>query len=369
MNPLIQLKKTTPQFLLAFGLICFGLLPGAKAADPAAPDMALAGWNTTDGYLALAGLTTGLYNSALGAFSLLSNGAANFNTGVGAGALLSNTATENTAVGAGALLSNIGGDGSTAVGAFALFNDTIGGNNEAMGVNALFSNTSGSSNIAIGTDSLGHNVSGGANTVVGKTAGDNIVTGSNNTYIGADAGGPADESNTIRIGNTNNSACFIAGIAGAFNPTDTVKIDPSTGQLGDQPSSVRFKKDIDRMDKTSEAIFSLRPVTFHYKNDKTNTPQFGLIAEEVAKVNPALIGVDKEGKPYCVQYDKVNAMLLNEFLKEHQAFVEEQHKMEKLEATVTNLMATVKEQAAQIQKVSAQLEVSKPEPQTVLNNR
>ena len=354
MNPLIQLKKTTPQFLVAFGLICFGLLPGAKAADPAAPDMALAGWNTADGYLALAGLTTGLYNSALGAFSLLSNGAASFNTGVGAGALLSNTATENTAVGAGALLSNIGGDGSTAVGAFALFNDTIGGNNEAMGVNALFSNTSGSSNIAIGTDSLGHNVSGGANTVVGGTAGDNIVTGSNNTYIGADAGGPADESNTIRIGNTNNSACFIAGIAGAFNPTDTVKIDPATGQIGDQPSSARFKKDVDRMDKTSEAIFSLRPVTFHYKNDKTNTPQFGLIAEEVAKVNPALIGVDKEGKPYCVQYDKVNAMLLNEFLKEHD-------KVEQLEKQVAALTAG-------LQKVSAQLELRRSSPQTVLNN-
>jgi hypothetical protein len=359
MNTLIQLKRATPIFLVAVAY--FALCPMAQAENPPrAPDTALAGGNTADGHLALAGLTTGLYNSAFGVFSLLSNGAANFNTGVGAGALLSNTATENTALGAGALLSDIDGDSNTAVGAFALVNNT-GSNNEAMGVDALFSNTTGSSNIAIGTDSLGHTVSGSANTVVGATAGENIVTGINNIYIGADAGGSADESNTIRIGNTNNSACFIAGIAGAFNPTDTVKIDPSTGQLGDQPSSARFKKDIDRMDKTSEAIFSLRPVTFHYRNDKTNTQQFGLIAEEVAKVNPALIGVDKEGKPYCVQYDKVNAMLLNEFLKEHR-HVQEQ------DAIIARQQKEIDALTAVVQKVSAQLEVSKPAPQTVLNH-
>ena len=240
-----------------------------------------------------------------------------------------------------------------------------------MGVDALINNTVGSGNIAIGIDSLNHNVSGSANTVVGSTAGDNIVTGNNNTYIGTDVGGPADEFNTIRIGNPTNVACYIAGIVGAFNPADTVKIDPATGQLGDQPSSARFKKDIDPMDKTSEAIFSLKPVTFHYKNDKTNTPQFGLIAEEVAKVNPALIGVDKEGKPYCVQYDKVNAMLLNEFLKEHRKVQEQEATIAQLKknfrATVAQLVTRLDEQAAQIQKVSAQLESSKPAPQVVNN--
>ena len=374
MNPLIQLKKTTPQFLVAFGLICFALLPGAEAADPSAPDMVLAGGNTADGQLALGGLTTGIYNSAFGIYSLLSNGAANFNTGVGAAVLLSNTATENTAVGAGALLSNIDGDSNTAVGAFALFNNTTGSNNQAMGVDALINDTVGSGNIAIGIDSMDHNVSGSANTVVGSTAGDNIVTGNNNTYIGTDVGGPTDEFNTIRIGNPANVVCYIAGIVGAFNPADTVKIDPATGQLGDQPSSARFKKDIDSMDKASEAIFSLRPVTFHYKNDKTNMPQFGLIAEEVAKVNPALIGVDKEGKPYCVQYDKVNAMLLNEFLKEHRKVEEQGREILEQRATITELkkgmataVAQLKEQAAQIQKVGTQLEASKPAPQVVNN--
>ena len=382
MIPSIQLKQTSSVSLIAVALFAF--LPKLQAVSPV-PGGCYPAFTTAQGCNALAGLTTGQGNTGIGWYALFSAGAANFNTGIGGGALTLNTGDSNTAVGAAALLLNTSGTDNTAVGtdalvnnstgldnnavgAFALFNDT-GSDNEAMGVDALLSNTVGSSNIAIGTFSLGHTVSGSANTVVGATAGDNIVTGNNNTYIGVDVGGPTDESNTIRIGNADNSACFITGIVGTFNPTDTVKIDPSTGQLGDQPSSARFKKDIDRMDKASEAIFSLRPVTFHYKNDKTNTPQFGLIAEEVAKVNPALIGLDKEGKPYCVQYDKVNAMLLNEFLKEHQAFVEEQHKMEKLEATVTNLMATVKEQAAQIQKVSAQLELSKPAPQTVLNDQ
>jgi hypothetical protein len=136
----------------------------------------------------------------------------------------------------------------------------------------------------------------------------------------------------------------------------------SSGQLGAQASSRRFKDDIKPMDKASEAIFALKPVSFRYKKelDSKGTPQFGLVAEDVAKVNPALVLPDKEGKPYTVSYDAVNAMLLNEFLKEHR-------KVETLEATVANLVTTVKEQSAQIQKVSAQLEVSKAAPQVVNN--
>src|SRR5262249_20836800 len=151
-----------------------------------------------------------------------------------------------------------------------------------------------------------------------------------------------------------------AGINGNGPFGATVQIDPATGQLGTNVSSVRFKKDIDAMDKSSEAIFSLKPVTFHYKNDKTNTPQWGLIAEEVAKVNPALIAVDGEGKPYTVRYDAVNAMLLNEFLKEHKAFVEEHRTVEELKKQIEVLTAG-------LQKVSAQLELSKAAPQTVKN--
>ena len=127
------------------------------------------------------------------------------------------------------------------------------------------------------------------------------------------------------------------------------------------------------MDKTSEAILSLKPVSFLYKNDSQATPQFGLIAEDVAKVNPDLVVRDRNGDIYSVRYEAVNAMLLNEFLKEHWAFIEEQRKVEKLEVTVAqqhkDFAAAVAELKGQIQKVSAQLEVSKTAPQTVLNSQ
>ena len=122
------------------------------------------------------------------------------------------------------------------------------------------------------------------------------------------------------------------------------------------------------MDKASEIILSLRPVTFHYKTDTKGTPQFGLIAEEVAKVNPALVLPDKEGKPYTVRYEAVNAMLLNEFLKEHKAFVQEQRKVQEQGATIARLEKQIEALTAGLQKVSAELELSKPAPQTVLNH-
>src|SRR5262249_32176707 len=225
--------------------------------------------------------------------------------------------------------------------------------------------TDGAGNVAIGDDAL-FSSDGSYNTAVGYAVGENLTlaTSSENIYIGDSAGtldflgNPGgDEFGVIRIGSfsSGTNACFINGIANNGPFADTVTIDPAAGQLGGLPSSARFKKDIEPRDKTSEAIYSLKPVTFHYKKDKTNTPWFGLIAEDVAKVNPALIGVDKEGKPYCVAYDKVNAMLLNEFLKEHR-------KVQELEATVAKLTAVV-------EKESAQLELSKPAPQTALNNQ
>ncbi|PYL24313.1 MAG: hypothetical protein DMF37_07765, partial [Verrucomicrobia bacterium] len=249
------------------------------------------------------------------------------------------------------------------------------------------SNTDGAFNVAVGGGAGGGITTGNGNVVIGNAAGFSIGAGSNNIYIGETVGPAFAESNTIRIGDNSSfspaAQCFIGGIVGAPNFVDTVKIDPATGQLGDQPSSARFKKDIAPMGKTSEAIFSLKPVAFYYKNDKTNTACFGLIAEEVAKVNPALIAVDKEGKPYTVAYDKVNAMLLNEFLKEHKKVEEQQSKIENQQAAIAGLKSTVaqqqkgmevltaqvKAQAAQIQKVSAQLEVSRPAPQTVLNHQ
>jgi hypothetical protein len=169
---------------------------------------------------------------------------------------------------------------------------------------------------------------------------------------------------------TNYTAAYVGGIYDAFVSDRQVYIQ-ANGRLGTLASSRRYKEEIKPMDKTSEALFALQPVTFHYKQeiDPSHRLSFGLIAEDVAHVSADLVTRDAEGNPRSVRYDAVKAMLLNEFLKEHKAFVEEQHKVEKLEATVTNLMATVKEQAAQIQKVSAQLELSKSAPQTVLNNR
>jgi hypothetical protein len=197
---------------------------------------------------------------------------------------------------------------------------------------------------------------------VGSAAGHALTTGDQNIVIG-NANAVAGESNTMRIGNSlSQTRAFIAGILGNGPFGCDVSIDAVTGQLGVGAciSSERFKKDIDSMNKASEAIFSLKPVTFHYKNDKTNIPQFGLIAEEVAKVNPALIAVDKEGKPYSVRYQQINAMLLNEFLKEHR-------KNEKQEVTIARQQKQIEALTVGLQKVSAQLEVSKAAPQTVNN--
>jgi trimeric autotransporter adhesin len=372
--------------------------------------------NTATGAGALLSNTTGVQNSAHGAFALFSNTEGSFNTATGDQALFSNTGGEqntatgfqaltfnttgalNTATGSGALRNNTTGFGNTATGGGALASNTEGPSNTANGYFALNANTTGANNVAVGNSSLEHNTTGTFNTALGFTALQNNTTGVNNTALGFGAGsnqnigsnniyigdmGAPTESNVIKIGaepssGTPYEGCYVGGIVGIGPFASTVTIDPVTGQLGELVSSKQFKKDIDPMGTASEAIFSLKPVTFHYKKDKTNTPQFGLIAEEVAKVNPALIGVDKEGKPHTVRYEQINAMLLNEFLKEHK-------KVEEQEATITELKhdfqmvnaqqqkeiqilsAQLKEQAARIEKVSAQLEIAKPATKLVHN--
>lgn len=326
-------------------LACFWLSPAGQAVSPA-PDGCYSNFTTAEGCDALKSLTVGPGNTALGWRSLFSDSTGGFSTAVGVGALALNNADSNTAVGAAALLLN-----------------TTGSDNTAIGTTALLHNASGAFNIAVGDDTLSNNVSGSSNIVVGGFgAGFNIVAGSNNIYIGpgVSANGPFDESNTIRINDSApaaggaNSQVFFAGIdgstVGAVN--SPVLVNPN-GQLGTSVSSARFKKDIDRMGNTSEAIFSLKPVTFHYKGDTTNTLQFGLIAEEVAKVNPALILVDKEGKPYSVRYEHINAMLLNEFLKEHR-HVQEQ------DSTIARQQEEIEALAAGLQKVKAELQLSAP---------
>ena len=210
----------------------------------------------------------------------------------------------------------------------------------------------------------------------------------NNIEIGN--GGDFFDNNTVRIGDVQ-TATFIAGIRGAAVVGDTVVVD-ANGQLGTATSSARFKEEIKPMDKASEAIFALEPVSFQYKIDSKGTRQFGLIAEEVAKVNPDLVVRDRKGEIYSVRYEAVNAMLLNEFLKEHRKVEEQNGKIQQQEATITELRSTVaqqqkglqavtarlEQQAVQIQKVTAQLDVSRfptggtrgdgPAPQLVNNN-
>ena len=382
MHPLIHLKKVIPMFLIA--LCCFGLLSKAEAIVPA-PDGGYPGGNTAEGQSALLSLTTGGFNTAVGYLSLRSDTTGSFNTAIGAGTLLANTADYNTAIGAGTLLSNSSGSQNTANGTFALFSNTTGASNTADGVTALFNNTTGNQNTANGVNALISNMigsnntangaaallsntSGSQNTADGLNALESNTTGSNNTALGSGAGlGVTTADNVIAIGTDGanvSDSCFIGRIRGVTTANADaipVLID-SAGQLGTMSSSRRFKKEIKPIDKASEAILAFKPVTFHYKSDNTGTPQFGLIAEEVAEVNPDLVVRDSDGEIYTVRYEAVNAMLLNEFLKEHK-------KVEQLESTVASLAATVKEQAAQFRKVSAQIEISKATPKVVLNNQ
>lgn len=340
------------------------------------PDGGYPGGNTAEGHNALFGLTTGGYNTSVGFFSLRSNTTNSFNTALGAATLFDNTADENTAVGAAALLSNTIGGNNTATGAFALQSNTTGFNNTATGARALALNTAGFFNVAIGVATLfdnttgqdntgvGHealevNRTGNGNTALGSAAGSAITTGNNDICIGAGVNGIADENNAIHIGDNlptgaGQSACYIGGVAGqSVDPTGAgqVYVDNS-GKIGVFLSSQRFKRDIRPMEKASEAILALKPVSFHYKTDATKTPCFGLIAEEVAKVDPDLVLRDKEGKPFTVRYDQVNVMLLNEFLKAHSRMQEQQ-------ATIAHLEKQIGILNEGLQRVNAEIELRK----------
>ena len=242
-----------------------------------------------------------------------------------------------------------------------------GGSNTASGVNALLSNTAGNFNTAIGFNALNINATGSNNIALGFSAGSNIM-GDNNIDIGSTGGG--GESSTIRIGTSGSQTrAFISGINGV-PVTGTGVIVASDGQLGVVPSSGRFKDNIKSMNNASEELLTLKPVTFRYnkKIDRAGVEQFGLVAEDVEKVNPDLVVHDKEGKPYSVRYDQVNVMLLNEFLKEHRTVKDQGAMIKDLKEEVANLTALIKEQAAQTQKVSAQVQRDHAASQVVLNN-
>ena len=397
------MKPNIPPVLIIFALVCFALVQNTQAVSPP-PDGGYPGGNTAEGQNALLRLTSGYYNTAVGFSSLKSNTIGYLNTAVGINALSFNTTgSSNTANGAAALYSNTTGQHNIANGGYALFSNTAGYSNIAIGTYALYFNTTGNSNTAIGgnagliTGTLWDNttgsnntavgalalrssngdgntavgsgalidLSGSLNTALGVNAGQNLHGGeSNNIYIGANVGGVRGESNTIRIGNADITDTFISGISGTTVASGAAVFVDSNGHLGTVTSSKRFKEEIRPMNKTSEAIFSLEPVTFRYKKeiDPTGASQFGLVAEEVEQVNPELVARDANGKPYTVRYEAVNAMLLNEFLKEHR-------RVQELEANAAQRQKQIEALTAGLQKVSAQLEASKLTPQVVANNQ
>jgi hypothetical protein len=368
--------------------------------------------NTAIGYAALYRNTTGFQNTANGSFALSSNTLGHDNTATGYIALYSNTTgSDNTANGFQALMSHTTGDANNAFGDQALSSNTIGSGNTAVGASALGSLTDGDSNTAIGNATLIQSGIVNFNTALGRRAlfrsqgdqniglgffaGSNLNDGgANNIFIGNVGPVPiGSESNTIRIGTQfpsvatvgnppverhllpRHTATYIAGITGTGVMGTAVMIN-SNGKLGVASSSARFKQDIQSMDKASEAIHALKPVTFRYKKevDADRTPQFGLVAEQVEKVNPDLVVRDADGKAYTVRYDAVNAMLLNEFLKEHRKVEEQSRKIQEQDATITEfkkemqtIAARLKEQDSRIEKVSAQIEMGRPTPKVVVN--
>ena len=395
------------------------------------------GANTANGNFALFS-NSGSRNTAIGANALFYNAAGEANTAIGNDALLDNTADANTAIGAFALQANTSGGTlaivggvfdvgpNTAVGSHALESNIDSSGNTAVGYQALRSMATGvittpelgistavgfqalanvngpdsTANDAFGYQALFDLTDGNSNVAIGTQAGRDLTTGFNNIYIGAFEGASAsDESFHTYIGNINSTSVSGGG-------TDSVTVDLTTGLLGHLSSSRRYKENIKPMDNASETLYRLKPVTYRYKKDvdRTQSLDYGLIAEDVANVDPNLAVRDGKGQIESVRYTAINAMLLNEFLKQHRKGQEQTCKVQEQEATIADLRsaiaqqrndfeatraqqqkqlqvlaASLEEQATQIQKVNAQIEVSKfatgrirgggPTPQTVLNNR
>jgi len=367
--------------------------------------------NTAFGAAALLFNTTGSSNTAVGTAALLNNTGGHSNTATGEFALSSNmTGNQNTANGLSALFNNTTGSGNTAMGTSALHENTTGFNNTANGFQALFSNTTGANNTASGVLALQNNTTGDANTangvnaLVANTTGDSNTAygfgalfantaGSHNIGLGRGAGISVITANdVIAIGTDGqdvDNSCFIGQIYTNIQPQvgtdpDTVTIN-SNGRLGRaNVSSRRYKHDIQPMHDASEAIYELKPVTFRYHEqyDRTQTIAFGLIAEEVAEVYPDLVGRNPKGQPESVRYEQINAMLLNEFLKEHRKNEEQNDKLEgqarkiqeqettiaQLKSGMETLAATVNDQASQLEKVSARLQIHDAAPRAIVTN-
>jgi trimeric autotransporter adhesin len=381
MDSMTELKNPT-LFVIILMIVCFGVLSKARAVFPP-PDGGYPNFNTAEGQNALFSLTTGAGNTGVGWLSLRTVTTGQFNTGIGAGSLALNTGDENTAVGAVALLRNSTGAGNTAMGFAALTNDTIGSPNTALGAKALYTCSNGIENTAVGYQALYTDNSDGDNTAVGHRAlhdntegvfntavGANTLTLSTesflNTAIGAGAGNAIrTATNVICLGafvqgaDVNNS-CYIGNIWNQPGGSQAVYVN-SDGKLGLQVSSARYKDEIKPIEGASEVIYALKPVSFRYKREiePTRPRDFGLIAEEVDKASPDLVTRGSDGKVNSVRYDAVNAMLLNEFLKEHKNVQELKSSLVQQQKEIAALITHIKEQDAKIQRVSDQLENGK----------
>jgi len=418
-----QAQAVTPQLALPG----FNTADGFNALD----SLTTGTFNSAFGALTLEDNTTGSHNTALGGQALRNNIGGSFNTAVGENALVFNlSGVQNMALGQGALASNTTGSNNTAMGFQALNVNTVSGNtavgfraargnttgteNTAIGFQASSANTVGDLNVAVGnlalvnsTDAIGANtavgsiamvshVTGQQNTAVGRRALENNTTGSNNVALGWRAGdNNLGASNVICIGagvagENVSDRTYIGGISSVAQLANNGTIRPVTVRLADGrlgfsntnpvdlgfESSRRFKDEITPLDHASEVIYALKPVTFRYKadHDPARIRRSGLIAEEVEKVNPDLVMRDEEGKTAGVFYNSINMMLLNEFLKEHKKVEQQQASIAELKATVALqqkgmevLTAQLKEQASQIQRVSAQVELNKAAPSKVAN--
>ncbi|MGZ4974273.1 MAG: tail fiber domain-containing protein [Limisphaerales bacterium] len=357
--------------------VCLAFSPKVQAVSPP-PDGGYPGGNMAEGHNALLNLTTGGFNTAVGWFSLETLTSGLFNTAVGAGTLVFNTGDENTATGTGALLFNTSGNGNTANGVDALFYNTQGHSNTAIGFFALLNNGTGNDNTAVGVDALVNNVDGTSNTAIGFEALD-ATTGSGNTAVGNLAGGSLTGDGNVCIGDG------VTGFAGESNHTyirnidttpvsggnsDAVTIDLNTGLLGHLSSSRRYKENVKPMDNASEALYRLKPVTYRYKKeiDRTQSLDYGLVAEDVANVDPNLTIRDRKGQIESVRYTAVNAMLLNEFLKEHRKVEQQEATIAELKKGMETLVARCKEQDAKIKKVSDQIEMKSSTTRVAVSN-
>jgi len=327
-------------------------------------------FNTANGGFALFSNTIGVNNTAIGFEALFSNTTGFYNTATGRGALENNTTgSSNTATGLSALDRNTTGEQNTASGVFALSFNTTGQGNTANGYDALLINTTGVFNTANGFHALNSNTIGSGNTALGYTAGSNLTTGGDNICIGND--GVAGDAGVIRIGRSFITATYIAGISGKTASGGAAVFVNSEGKLGTSTSSARAKDDIKPMGKASEALFALKPVTFYYKKeiDPRGIPQFGLVAEDVEKVNPDLVVRDPEGKVNTVRYEQINAMLLNEFLKEHKRVEQQAEELERQDGRIQEQEVTIGQLKKELEMLVVRVEAQNSKIQTASDQR